>query len=332
MIKQIILLALLLLALGTLFAAKDFVLVKGGTMGIFTPDYEDYNSDEPVSVASFRMAKHEVTVGEFKQFVEKTKYQTTAEIVGKSFGLLDAVWEYNEGMNWMNPGYEQTDSYPVACLSWNDAISYCNWRSQKDGLKPVYNIDKMNPDPANLNEIDTQNWTVTWNKKANGYRLPTVAEWEFAGRNRGGFQRYAWGNSVESYNYAENIPLANIADESYNAYYADLDEYTWIYTEDYEDGFAFASPVGTYPADDLGIYDLGGNISEWCWNWENDDYYTAAYSNDLYGPSEGLYRSRRGPNWNSYDDELFVTNTISVNTDYPSFQYFGMRLVRNGKK
>jgi formylglycine-generating enzyme len=331
-----ILVSMILLSVLTLSAKPMMVRLEGGSMNAWDPEYGYYDSVNQVEVPSFDMAVYEVTVGDFTKFVEKTKYKTTAELVGYCFGYSDGTWEYTEGMNWQNPGYEQNEDYPVACLSWYDAISYCNWLSKQDKLKPVYKINANKPDPNNTNVEDTQKWTVTANWKANGYRLPTVAEWEYAARNGGQDITRFWDGIDLAYDL-DTAP-ANISDESINGYsdedYEDYEEYDYglgdYYT--YDDGYVYAAPVGSYQPDDLGLMDIAGNITEWCWNWESDDYFTGAYSNDLHGPDSGVYRNRRGPDWTSGEDELDIPLARSVNTDYPAYQYFGMRLAKNPGK
>lgn len=334
--KQIIVLfALLVFCVGIAHAKPEMALVKGGTMDIayYAPDYIN---DTSIQVQSYEMAKYEVTVGEFREFVKATGYKTTAEILGKSFGNDGNGWDLNDGMYWDKPGYEQSDNHPVGHLSWYDAVSYCNWRSKKDGLKEVYTINSKLQDDNNTNVEDTQRWTVKINWKANGYRLPTEAEWEYAARNGGKDVTYPWGNS--DIPEQDGIALANLSYDSWDYdddwYDEEDDEEEW-YEEDSsgypDDGYEHTAPVGSFPPNELGIYDLAGNVSEWCWNWFTTDQYEGVTSNELTGLNSSVYRTHRGSAWCDYPDEWPVNYRRDVNTDYMSYQYFGMRLVKKAK-
>src|SRR6185437_7025200 len=109
----------------------------------------------------------DVTVGHFRKFVDDAAYKTDAQRGGRG-GWPPGGKRLTPGVIWSNPGYAQTDDYPVVQVSWNDAVEFCNWLSQQEGLSPVY-----------VDEGDDRNWRFM---PGNGYRLPTEAEWEFACR------------------------------------------------------------------------------------------------------------------------------------------------------
>ncbi len=166
------------------------------------------------------------------------------------------------------------DNQPVARVSWREAAEFCNWLSGKDGLPPAYGTrggQLALTDPVTV-----------------GYRLPTEAEWEFAARHDGGGPnlKYPWGNA---------LPVAarsgNFADQT--ALYL-----TPVVVSGYDDGFRVAAPVGSFAANALGIFDLGGNVSEWV----NDRYqiYVTGPEQvfvDPAGPQQGETWTIRGSSW-----------------------------------
>ncbi|MDF2884701.1 MAG: hypothetical protein K0R54_5271, partial [Clostridiaceae bacterium] len=147
----------------------------------------------------------------------------------------------------------------VEMVSWYDCIVYCNKRSLKESLKPYYNIDKNKKDPNNKNEMDDIKWTVTINSGANGYRLPKEAEWEYAA---GG------GRMSKSYTYSGS----NNSDEVAWYWRNSGDKYIsgdWFWPT-IEKNNNKTKAIGTKRPNELGLYDMSGNVREWCWDWYGD--------------------------------------------------------------
>jgi formylglycine-generating enzyme required for sulfatase activity len=193
----------------------------------------------------FYVATCEVTVGQFRQFVEATRYRTDAEREGWSYG--GKVFQRHDGYNWRNPGFNQDDSHPVVCVSWNDARAFCEWLSEKDGKT---------------------------------YRLPTEAEWEYACR-AGTDTTYWWGAEMDTTGRVGNV--ADSAHQSAGAPYKVMPM---------DDGYSETAPVGHYRPNGLGLYDMIGNVFEWC----SDLYgsYVSGDQTDPTGSSSGDFRVIRG--------------------------------------
>ncbi|HVF15509.1 MAG TPA: SUMF1/EgtB/PvdO family nonheme iron enzyme, partial [Steroidobacteraceae bacterium] len=165
------------------------------------------------------------------------------------------------------------DAQPVVGISWQDAAAFCNWLSQQDGLQPAYKNEGERLVPVT---------PIT-----NGYRLPTDAEWEWVARRAGPgkFLRYPWGDS---------LPVArgsgNYADRTANVVLQDV-------IPDYDDGYIGSAPVGKFPPNALGLYDVGGNVAEWIHDYYAVSVDAAQMSVDPLGPAQGKPHVVRGASW-----------------------------------
>jgi len=220
-------------------------------------DYKKYFADElprhRVCVDGFRMGQYEVTVGQFRQFVDATGYQTDAERnaggVDGCYVFKDNQWGYQKGYSWQQVGFSQEEDYPVACVSWNDAQKFIGWLNGKAGRT---------------------------------FRLPTEAEWEYAARGGSQTIRY-WGDAVDS----TACRYANAGDQGH-----------WTGAVfPCNDSYKFAAPVGKFKANDFDLYDMLGNVWEWCQDWYGEDYYRTSSGNNPQGPSSGGSRVDRGGGW-----------------------------------
>jgi len=252
----------------------DMVRVKGGSF-MMGNSGEGGDADERpahrVTLASFTIGRHEVTVGEFREFVAAANYRTTAELgLDTTTVFIGRKAEKRRDASWKNPYFAQDDRHPVVCVSWLDAVAYCNWRSAYEGLDSCY---RGTGD------------SITCNFEANGYRLPTEAEWEYAARSGGRNATYSWGEGAP---YRDGKPAGNTRDEAAHREWQ-LNNY-W---EKYDDGYAYTSPACSFSPNELGICDMSGNVYEWCWDWYGEDYYAQSIVDNPTGPAVGKLHSCR---------------------------------------
>ena len=243
------------------------VAIKGGSfqMGsnIGEPDEKPIHS---VQLNDFYLEETEVTVTQFAAFVMATGYLTDAEKRVDNYGSYTWSkngWVKKEGVTWLcdATGSRRLKSgynHPVLHVSWNDASEYCKWLYRVTGKK---------------------------------YRLPTEAEWEFASGNGSKHTLFSWG---DGHLISAKRKWANVADDAAQRKYG----FPIIKTQPYyEDGFAESSTVAQFPANDFGIYDLAGNVWEWCNDWYNSDYYKSSEPNNPIGSLIGTDKVQRGGSW-----------------------------------
>ena len=254
---------------------NNMVRIQGGTFTMGSPESEyGRGSDEvqhQVRISAFHMSRYPV-----------------------------AQREYQEIMS-MNPSHFKGDNLPVECVTWFDAIEYCNKRSEWEGLNPAYTITGRRPTSG----YPITAATVTWNREANGYRLPTEAEWEYACR-AGTTTPFNTGNNIttKQVNYNGNYPYHNNAAGEYRE---------------------TTTPVGAFQPNRWGLYDMHGNVWEWCWDWYGG--YQLEVAEDPRGVVAGGYRVLRGGGWGN-DGQLLRSACRSVGSPSSRLKSLGFRLVR----
>ncbi len=270
----------------------DMVLVTGGdyVIGDDSPEPADDAPPRRVRIDSFYIDRHEVTNREFQRFINNTGYLTAAEREGGAWVYRggERDWIYLEGANWRHPiggdsSSEGAMDHPVVLVSWLDANAYAQWA---------------------------------------GKRLPTEAEWEVAAR--GSKTATFPGNLVvrtelnESQDRSPDHAVHNGKDNDKGARHPSAGDHSiitgptnvapdgkaniwqgnWPERNEIQDGYFYTSPVGAFEPNQLGLYDMIGNVWEWTADWyASDTYRSSGVSRNPIGPTSGTLRVARGGSW-----------------------------------
>jgi formylglycine-generating enzyme required for sulfatase activity len=260
----------------------EMVQVEGGT---FTMGSE--KNPQKVKLDSFLIGKYPVTVGDFRRFVKSAGYVTVPEKEGgatvKVPGERKPVQKADA--SWKNPYITQKENHPVVCVSWFDALEYCNWLSEKEGLKKCYTAKDKE---------------VTCDFKADGYRLATDAEWEYAAKG---------GNKSKGYRYSGSDKP---------------DEAGWYNVN----AKGSTHPVGEKKANELGVYDMSGNVWEFCWSWPGKYPKKEVLVNPTAPPKTHKNRIMRSGSWATNAGHITCTKVGHWKPEKGSNE-IGFRVVRS---
>jgi formylglycine-generating enzyme required for sulfatase activity len=268
-----------------------FVIIPSGSfsMGRTSGDTDTNAPPVNVTVSQFYMGKYEVTKAEWDEV---------------------RAWAVNNGYTDLATGAGKASNHPVQTVNWWDVIKWCNARSQKEGLTPCYNVS------GSAMKTGTTAPTVSWT--ANGYRLPTEAEWEKAARGGVNGKRFPWGTDTISHT---NANFNNVGGEAYQSG-------TTGYHPTYATGSTpYTSPVGSFASNGYGLHDMAGNVWEWCWDW----YGASTYLNNVTDPrgaASGTSRVVRGGGWRSSASDCRAAKR-GINTPSNAGDSDGFRVARS---
>ena len=293
-----------MLSTNALKALEGFSLIPAGSFTMGNSIAEDTDiTDAPireVTLDAYYIGKYEVTKAEWDEV---------------------RTWAASNGYTDLAPGGannslygEDSTNFPIRDVSWYDAIKWCNARSEKEGVTPIYYTDTTQNIIYKTGNIDITNARVKWG--ANGYRLPTEAEWEKAARGGLNAKRFPLGDTI-SFEVSNYLSIGGL---NYDA------AFTSGYRPPSQDvEWPYIWRVGSFGANNYGLYEMAGNLSEWCWDWYGA--YVMGSQADPYGVTYGASRVLRGGSW---DADARFCRVANRNFDAPTNASFsiGFRVIR----
>ena len=253
---------------------QGMALVPAGPFAMGDSFNDGATSERPV---------HTVEVGAFLMDTREVPYRMWRDVY---------TWSVTNGYAYDNPGLGRGADHPVVCVNWYDSVKWCNARSQKEGLSPVYFED------AGLTRVYVKGRCdpfVKWNVQ--GFRLPTEAEWEKAARGGLSGKRFPRGDTIShaDANYVSHREEGSESKVAKVPY--DVSPFRLGHRMFERGSQMCSSPCGTFLPNGFGLYDMDGNAYEWCWDWYDSAYYATPPRSDPRGPQSGGKRVLRGGAW-----------------------------------
>ena len=293
------------------------VIERYPVMHLKPEDFADEYPQHKVKITKpFFMCRHETTVGQFKKFIAETHYVTEGEKDADKPDEPTKPEEINSDGVRRRPRGPGSWGFNQEVQAFEGRYPKYNWKN------PGFDITDDMP-VVNVSWNDAQeflNWLSAKEKKT--YRLPTEAEWEYACR-AGTTTQYSSGNDPDSL-----AKIANVADADFYAKFPKYyEQEKCLHTHD---GHVLPAPVGSYPPNAFGLYDMHGNAWEWTNDWYGEDYYAKSPLEDPPGPAEGGKKVRRGGAWHTVP--MWARSSFrNWNTTISRYPNLGFRVVMNAE-
>lgn len=293
----------------------EFVAIAGGSfvMGDSLDKLRDARPHE-VMLSPYSIGRHEVTLKLWDQV---------------------AGWAHGNGYTDLPPGMAKGDAHPVYGVTRHNAIKWCNARSEMEGRTPCYYEDEARTAVLRTEGDALDGRCVRW--EADGYRLPTEAEWERAARGGLQGQRFPWGDEIshQNANYSGSTRGAPYDKSGRNGPPAA-----------YITSLPHTAPVGSFPPNELGLHDMAGNVLEWCWDFYDKHYGLPELANnefgavvlnpppsavvvkDPHGPDLGISNVARGGSWRHSAEDARCAFRYDLPGGVPA-AHVGFRVVRS---
>ena len=245
-----------------------FVLIPAGTFEMGDSSGEGEADELPVhsvEVSGFYLERHEVT----KALWDKVR-----------------AWALGHGYTDLPEGGGKAADHPVQGIDWYAIVKWCNARSEMEGVSLCYHYHYTGTGRPKIYRTGSPD-DVTCNWAADGYRLPSEAEWEKAARGGLSGALFPWGDTISHSD-------ANFRNDGGESYASGTTGPHPLYCDP---PMPYTSPVGSFAPNGYGLYDMAGNVWEWCWDWYGDAYYASSEATDPHGLPAGTQRVMRGGGW-----------------------------------